>query len=103
LGRVVDGMNEKRIIFRGVSVFEDWPERIREAQLETTCVRNGKEMQRVRYGFEKQDWGATDGPCHDCAVIKGEYHVPGCDIERCPVCEGQLWFGCECDEEESDR
>jgi hypothetical protein len=54
-------------------------------------------MQRLRYGSEVDDWGADKQPCHDCAVIKGEFHVPGCDVERCPVCGGQLWFGCECE------
>lgn len=43
-------------------------------------------------------------PCHDCAVVKGQYHVPGCDVERCPVCDEQAAF-CNCprddDEEES--
>jgi len=26
-------------------------------------------------------------PClRDCAVTKGQLHVPGCDVERCPAC-----------------
>ena len=28
--------------------------------------------------------------CHDCGAAEGEYHSPGCDWERCPVCGGQL-------------
>ena len=28
--------------------------------------------------------------CHDCGAAEGEYHKPGCDWERCPVCGLQL-------------
>jgi hypothetical protein len=57
------------------------------------CRPNGVEMPRVRYGDEGEDWGATERPCHDCAAIKGEYHVLERDVARCPACGGQLWFG----------
>jgi len=33
--------------------------------------------------------------CHDCGVAEGALHVPGCDMERCPFCGGQL-IGCDC-------
>lgn len=34
--------------------------------------------------------------CHDCAVAPGAYHKPGCDVERCPLCGGQM-ITCGCD------
>lgn len=68
----------------------------------TTCRPNGVEMPRVRYGEEADDWGAGKRPCHDCAAVAGEYHSVGCDVERCPACGGQLWFGCECDWPDDD-
>jgi hypothetical protein len=33
--------------------------------------------------------------CHDCDCKEGEFHSPGCDMERCPFCGGQL-ITCHC-------
>lgn len=35
------------------------------------------------------------GKCHDCGAEHGNYHHPGCDVERCPICNGQL-ISCDC-------
>ncbi len=33
--------------------------------------------------------------CHDCNVAPGGFHHPGCSVERCPRCGGQL-ITCGC-------
>ncbi len=89
-------LEKKFVTYNGVRVIENWPQKIEQAQLVQLIEKNGQRHPRVRYGEEVDDWGANKQPCHDCAVIKGQFHVEGCDVERCPVCDGQA-MGCDCD------
>ena len=68
-----------------------------EGKQQTHIEIAGKYYARIRFGGETEDWGANLGPCHDCGVAKGELHIWGCDVERCPACGGQVIF-CECDD-----
>ena len=41
--------------------------------------------------------------CGDCGVADGGYHHPGCDLQQCPACSGQLLScGCRFDEDGPD-
>lgn len=40
--------------------------------------------------------------CHDCNVSGMGYHHPGCDMERCPKCGGQL-ISCGCLDEQYEE
>lgn len=61
-----------------------------------TLKKGRKVFSRIKYGDEGEDWGAAEGrPCGDCECPPGGYHHLGCDIERCPVCNGQL-LSCSC-------
>jgi hypothetical protein len=99
-------MDEEFVIYNGERVPKRWFEEMEKAQRQTTYEIRGREYQRVRYGDEKEDWGADHAPCHDCGVWKGQYHFVGCDVERCPACDGQV-ISCDCsyadDEDESDE
>jgi hypothetical protein len=64
----------------------------------SVVVCGGKTYQRIKVGgsgdfFEDAPEGTR---CGDCGAKVGYYHHPGCDCERCPVCEGQL-LSCDCD------
>jgi TIR domain len=81
--------------FRGTEVASFWPKHVETAQAKQT-YRLIKDIPRIRYGDEA-GFGpdVADRLCHDCAAKRGEFHVPGCDMERCPECGGQL-ISCEC-------
>ena len=52
--------------------------------------KNGQKLPSVKYLGEN-----TKDRCGDCNVKSGGYHHPGCDMERCPKCKGQI-ISCSC-------
>jgi hypothetical protein len=74
---------------------EGWHERVAAAQALTHYIVGERRLPRIRYGDESDDWRADIIPCHDCAVVKGQLHVPDCDVEECPNCNGQA-ISCDC-------
>lgn len=54
-------------------------------------------VDRIRYGLERGSHALMpDEQCHDCNVYAGGYHHPGCDVEQCPICFGQV-IACDCE------
>jgi hypothetical protein len=87
--------NEKTIIYRGTRVIESYPQTIADAQKITVYrTSDGQTIPRTRFGSEHDSWDASQ-PCHDCCVVRGEFHVPGCDVEEYPLCIGQR-LSCDC-------
>jgi len=90
----------KRILYRAGRMVEGGPKKIEAAQkVLSYTLGNGRSVPRIRYGSERDDWGAGKVPCHDCRALKGEFHVPSCDFEECPLCGDRL-LSCDCPFEE---
>lgn len=83
-------------IVNGRECCDGWRAKLEESQSLTEIIQGFRCYKRIRFGDEEQDWGANRGLCHDCAARKGQFHVYGCDVERCPMCKGQL-ISCSCE------
>jgi hypothetical protein len=62
-----------------------------------TCTANteiefpdGETLPASTFHFDE-----PSGRCHDCNIVHGGHHHPGCDVERCPRCSRQL-ISCGC-------
>ena len=55
--------DQEFVVYNGMTMIAGWPEQIEAAQQVTTVSIGGKEVGRVRYGDERNDWGADKWPC----------------------------------------
>ena len=95
--QVVDECNDTDgvVEYHGVLMSADWPQEIEDAQELTGYVMHGQAFNRVLYSVA-DDSGEQGELCHECGVLKGQYHVPGCVQEECPRCAGKL-VECSCE------
>jgi hypothetical protein len=80
------------VVYHDIEMHKDHPKEIVKAQRNTVLVSGDRRYQRIKYGdvLEWDDPQYAKVPCHDCYVLKGQYHTEGCDVEMCPKCRGQL-------------
>jgi len=60
-----------------------------------TCKRKHVMIGGVAWPKNTSHFDELSGRCHDCGIEHGGYHHTGCDVERCPKCNGQL-ITCGC-------
>ena len=53
-------------------------------------VIDGKPYAAIPMGDPRERMFDSVEVCHDCNARRGEYHHPGCDMERCPKCGSQM-------------
>ena len=99
--RLMSYFNKNFVIYNGVEMHKDTPKDILRAQQQPHLWLGLTAFRRFKYGEEPM-WLELDpkyskarSPCHDCGVLKGQYHADGCDWEQCPKCRKQL-LGCGC-------
>ncbi|MGX4804359.1 toll/interleukin-1 receptor domain-containing protein [Bradyrhizobium guangdongense] len=90
--------------YNGRKVSSFWPEQVEQAQRNEFALVT-RAFARIRHGEEKY-WGRkklrAQHVCHDCAALPGQFHVSGCDMEECPLCNGQA-IACGCAHEPATR
>jgi hypothetical protein len=89
-------MDNEKVFYNGEWIYPQWIGRTERAQKIKSISIGGKKYPRIKYGNGGSELYADFTTCGDCGVKLGQYHVPPCDLERCPKCKGQA-ISCCCD------
>ena len=90
---------EEIVYYNSIFMSKEHKEDILQEQENTHITIQDIEYPRIKYGDPEEFAGIEidptlffTRPCPDCLVSKGQVHLYGCDVERCPKCNGQLIF-----------
>lgn len=89
-------LGEGEVEYNGAIMDANWPAEIEAAQKKKAIVVGGKSYPRVAMGQEKGMSTELLQICGDCGAAPSQLHVPGCEVEQCPVCTGQR-AACACE------
>lgn len=64
-----------------------------KSQAVTHFVVEGELMPRVQFGDEKNRMSLMN--CPECNLGHGSFHMLGCNVEQCPLCDGSA-CNCSC-------
>ncbi len=97
---LIELFHSEFVTYNGHNMIRAWPAEIIAAQGLLEIEIEQQPFARMAYGSEPF-WAEVNpvyssNPCHDCGVVAGQLHVPGCDMEQCPRCNTQL-ITCPCE------
>jgi hypothetical protein len=97
---LVFAFEEEIVFYNDIFMSISLKDELEKEQGRADITLDGEIFKRIPYGSSKEYSGLDLGdyssrPCGDCKAGKGQFHLLGCDIERCPKCGRQL-LSCRC-------
>jgi hypothetical protein len=83
-----------------MGLFDDIRLEYEKSQAATHFVIEGEPIPRVRFGDEKNRMSLMS--CPECDSGKGSFHMLGCTVEQCPLCDDRA-RDCSCSYEKRPR
>ncbi len=89
-------LGEGEVEYNGAIMDALWPAEIEKAQKLKSISIGGKKYSRIPMGQEMGMNTQRLQICGDCGAAPSQLHVPGCEVEQCPICQSQR-AACACE------